>query len=94
MQGHLKVLPTPELNLKKSHDMKNLKDYGNLENEVNESEYAEKTEKIQVLLSQEDLTDLGRKISKEALAKGEPPLSISHYVRRLIRKNLGKTAGD
>jgi len=46
--------------------MKNLKDYGNLENEVNESEYAEKTEKIQVLLSQEDLTDLGRKISKEA----------------------------
>lgn len=74
--------------------MKNLKDYGNLENEVNESEYAEKTEKIQVLLSQEDLTDLGRKISKEALAKGEPPLSISHYVRRLIRKNLGKTAGD
>lgn len=94
MLGLQKVLLTLELNSKKSHDMKNLKDYGNLENEVNESEYAEKTEKIQVLLSQEDLTDLGRKISKEALAKGEPPLSISHYVRRLIRKNLGKTAGD
>ena len=74
--------------------MENLKEYGNLSPDVNESEQAEKTEKIQVLLSQEDLTDLGRKISKEALAKGEAPVSISHYVRRLIRKNLGKTAGD
>lgn len=74
--------------------MKNLKEYGNHSQELNESEQAEKTEKIQVLLSQEDLTDLGRKISKEALAKGEAPVSISHYVRRLIRKNLGKTAGD
>ena len=53
-----------------------------------------KTEKIQVLLSKEDLTDLGRKISKEALAKGEAPVSVSHYVRKLIRKNLGKTTTD
>lgn len=74
--------------------MENLKDFGSIDLEVNESEKAEKTEKIQVLLSQEDLTDLGRKISKEALAKGEAPVSISHYVRRLIRKNLGKTVSD
>lgn len=64
------------------------------ENHISESEQSEKTEKIQVLLSKEDLTDLGRKISKEALAKGEAPVSVSHYVRKLIRKNLGKTTTD
>ena len=54
----------------------------------------EKTEKLQVLISEEDLTDLTRKISKEALSKGEAPISVSHYIRRLIRKNLGKTVED
>jgi hypothetical protein len=51
----------------------------------------EKTEKIQVLLSEEDLTDLSRKIAKKALSKGEAPVSISQYVRNLIRRDLGKT---
>jgi hypothetical protein len=50
----------------------------------------EKTEKIQVLLSAEDLEDLSKKISKRAIQTGNPPESISHYVRRLIRKNLGR----
>jgi hypothetical protein len=50
----------------------------------------DKTEKIQVLLSSEDLEDLGKKISKRSLLTGEPPESVSHYVRKLIRKNLGK----
>lgn len=54
----------------------------------------EKTEKLQVLISEEDLTDLTRKISKEALSKGEAPISVSHYIRRLIRKNLGKAVED
>ena len=54
----------------------------------------DKTEKIQVLLSAEDLEDLGKKISKKALLTGEPPESVSHYVRRLIRKNLGKPLED
>ena len=54
----------------------------------------EKTEKLQVLISEEDLTDLTRKISKEALSKGEAPISVSHYIKRLIRKNLGKTTED
>jgi hypothetical protein len=54
----------------------------------------EKTEKLQVLISEEDLTDLTRKISKESLSKGEAPISVSHYIRRLIRKNLGKTTED
>ena len=52
---------------------------------------AEKTEKIQVLLSDEDLTDLARKIAKLDLAEGDAPVSISQYVRNLIRKDLGKT---
>ena len=54
----------------------------------------DKTEKIQVLLSTEDLEDLSKKISKKALLTGEPPESVSHYVRRLIRKNLGKPLED
>lgn len=70
--------------------MENLKDFGSL----SESAQDEKTEKIQVLLSKEDLSDLSRKLSKEALSKGEAPVSISHYVRILIRRNLGKTTED
>ena len=70
--------------------MENLKDFGSL----SESAQDEKTEKIQVLLSKEDLSDLSRKLSKEALSKGEAPVSISHYVRRLIIRNLGKTTED
>jgi hypothetical protein len=54
----------------------------------------DKTEKIQVLLSLEDLEDLSKKISKKAILTGEPPESISHYVRKLIRKNLGKPTED
>jgi hypothetical protein len=55
------------------------------------STQSEKTEKIQVLLSEEDLTDLTRKIAKKALSKGEAPVSISQYVRNIIRRDLGKT---
>lgn len=54
----------------------------------------DKTEKIQVLLSVEDLEDLSKKISKKAILTGDPPESISHYVRRLIRKSLGKPSDD
>ena len=54
----------------------------------------DKTEKIQVLLSTEDLEDLSKKISKKAILTGEPPESISHYARKLIRKNLGKPTED
>jgi hypothetical protein len=54
----------------------------------------DKTEKIQVLLSTEDLEDLSKKISKKAILTGDPPESISHYVRKLIRKNLGKPTED
>lgn len=54
----------------------------------------DKTEKIQVLLSTEDLEALSKKISKKAILTGEPPESISHYVRKLIRKNLGKPTED
>jgi hypothetical protein len=76
-------------------NMENLKDFNDLRsNFILESEDAEKTEKIQVLLSEEDLSDLTRKISKKALAKGEAPVSVSHYVRSLIRRDLGKTEGN
>ena len=58
------------------------------------SSQQEKTEKIQVLLSEEDLTDLSRKIAKSALAIGDAPVSISHYVRKLIRRDLGKSTSE
>lgn len=58
------------------------------------SSQQEKTEKIQVLLSEEDLTDLSRKIAKSALSKGEAPVSVSHYVRKLIRRDLGKSTSN
>ena len=54
----------------------------------------EKSEKIQVLLSSEDLEELGKKISKQALIKGDPPVSISHYVRKLIRRDLGRSTTE
>jgi hypothetical protein len=73
--------------------MENLKEYGNT-NPLNESSKEEKTEKIQVLLTKEDLSDLARKIAKKSLAQGEAPVSISHYVGNLIRKNLGKPSED
>jgi hypothetical protein len=41
------------------------------------------------------LEELGKKISKQALTKGEPPVSVSHYVRKLIRRDLGRsTTGE
>jgi hypothetical protein len=52
---------------------------------------ADKSEKIQVLLSSEDLEELGKKISKLALTMVDPPVSISHYVRKLIRRDLGRS---
>jgi len=58
------------------------------------SKQEEKTEKIQVLLSNEDLVDLAKKISKDSLSKGEKPASVSDYVRRLIRKDLGRSSGE
>ena len=58
------------------------------------SSQQEKSEKIQVLLSEEDFTDLSRKIAKISLSKGEAPVSISHYVRKLIRKDIGKTVSE
>ena len=75
--------------------MENLKEFGKLSGSLSESEEkAEKDEKIQVLLSGEDLSDLTRKIAKKALANGEAPVSVSHYVRSLIRKDLGKSTKD
>lgn len=58
------------------------------------SKQEEKTEKIQVLLSNEDLTDLAKKIAKKALSKGEKPESISAYVGSLVRKDLGRTSSE
>jgi hypothetical protein len=51
----------------------------------------EKTEKIQVLLSPDDFAELTKKISREALSAGEPPVSVSSYVRNLIRRKLGQS---
>ena len=49
---------------------------------------------MEVAFLKNKLEDLGKKISKKALLTGEPPESVSHYVRRLIKKNLGKPTED
>lgn len=75
-------------------DTKNIMTLDQLLEGKSKSKQEEKTEKIQVLLSNEDLVDLAKKISKDSLSKGEKPASVSDYVRRLIRKDLGRSTAE
>lgn len=54
----------------------------------------DKSEKIQVLLTEEDLTALNKKIAKKAASTGDAAESISHYVRRLIKRDISRPQGD
>lgn len=46
------------------------------------------TEKIQVLLSKNDLKLLYKQITEEAVLNGEKPSTISSYIRSLIKKHI------
>jgi len=54
----------------------------------------DKSEKIQVLLTSDDLEALNKKIAKKSASTGDAPESISHYVRRLIKKDLSRPSED
>jgi hypothetical protein len=48
------------------------------------------TKKLQVLLSEEEVYILNRIILNDALEKEERPISISAFIRELIRKEIEK----
>lgn len=46
------------------------------------------TEKIQVLISKQDMTNVNTLLMKEALENGERPIPLSTFVRDLIKKYI------
>jgi len=48
------------------------------------------TKKLQVLLSEDEVSTINRIILNEAIENGERPISISAFIRDLIRKEIDK----
>jgi hypothetical protein len=46
------------------------------------------TKKLQVLLSEGEVTSINRLILNEAIENGERPVSISAFIRDIIRKEI------
>lgn len=46
------------------------------------------TKKLQVLLSDEEVTSINRIILNDAIQGGERPVSISAFIRAIIRKEI------
>ncbi len=46
------------------------------------------TKKLQVLLSESEVTSINRIILNEAIESGERPVSISAFIRDIIRKEI------
>ena len=46
------------------------------------------TKKLQVLLSESEVTSINRIIPNEAIESGERPVSISAFIRDIIRKEI------
>lgn len=46
------------------------------------------TKKLQVLLSETEVTSINRIILNEAIESGERPVSISAFIRDIIRKEI------
>jgi ribosomal protein S3AE len=52
------------------------------------------TKKLQVLLSEEEVTLINRIILNEAIETGERPTSISAFIREVIREEIEKKGND
>jgi ribosomal protein S3AE len=52
------------------------------------------TKKLQVLLSEDEVSLINRIILNEAIETGERPISISAFIRDVIRKEIEKKAYD
>lgn len=46
------------------------------------------TKKLQVLLSENEVTAINRIILQEAIESGERPVSVSAFIRAIIRKEI------
>lgn len=46
------------------------------------------TKKLQVLLSENEVTSINRIILNEAIESGERPVSVSAFIRDIIRKEI------
>jgi len=46
------------------------------------------TKKLQVLLSENEVTSINRIILNEAIENGERPVSVSAFIREIIRKEI------
>lgn len=51
---------------------------------------SELTKKLQVLLSEEEVFIINRIILNEAIENGERPVSVSAFIRDLIRQEINK----
>lgn len=52
------------------------------------------TKKLQVLLSEEEVTLINRIILNEAIETGQRPISISAFIREVIREEIEKKGND
>lgn len=46
------------------------------------------TKKLQVLLSEDEVTSINRIILSDAIERGERPVSISAFIRNIIRREI------
>lgn len=46
------------------------------------------TKKLQVLLSEDEVTSINRIILNDAIENGERPVSVSAFIRNVIRKEI------
>jgi hypothetical protein len=52
------------------------------------------TQKLQVLLSEDEVTTINRIILNEAIEQGERPISISAFIRQVIRDEINRKSDD
>lgn len=52
------------------------------------------TKKLQVLLSEDEVTTINRIILNEAIEQGERPISISAFIRQVIRNEINRKSDD
>ena len=52
------------------------------------------TKKLQVLLSEDEVTMINRIILNEAIETGERPVSVSAFIRDIIRIEINKKGND
>lgn len=52
------------------------------------------TKKLQVLLSEDEVSLINRIILNEAIETGERPISISAFIREVIRKEIESKVND